>query len=318
MDEVEPKNAARWGLRVLGVALALAACGFVTYRCVQTRFWKSEHLGPEMLTLVVGAGAVAYVAMLHLVALAWCGLVRPGCAPPRLVSMLSAYATTQIGKYIPGNIFHLAGRHALGRRIGLGHAALIAAAGGELALISLAAFLVSAPFGVAMSLRLPVWAMGAVAVVVVVTGISALVMRTRIRARWRTVLGFARSRGFAIVHAVALYTVFLALAGVLVWCVLRGVSGEVRGGVLPVIGAVALSWVAGFSTPGAPSGVGVREAVLIETLRGAWGEESATAAAVLFRVLTLAGDVLFFLTGLALRRVADAQSDEKLNDSTNN
>ena len=37
-------------------------------------------------------------------------------------------ARTQIAKYIPGNIFHFIGRHAMGRRFGFGHTPMVSAA----------------------------------------------------------------------------------------------------------------------------------------------------------------------------------------------
>ena len=53
--------------------------------------------------------------------------------------------------------------------------------------------------------------------------------------------------------------------------------------------------LAGFVTVGAPAGIGVREAAIILALSGTMGEPTAITVALLFRVLTTLGDVLFFL-----------------------
>ena len=55
-------------------------------------------------------------------------------------------------------------------------------------------------------------------------------------------------------------------------------------------------------TPGAPGGLGVREAVLVTLLTGAvLGPSESLLVAVLLRAVTIAGDLLFFLTSLPFR-----------------
>jgi glycosyltransferase 2 family protein len=62
-----------------------------------------------------------------------------------------------------------------------------------------------------------------------------------------------------------------------------------------IIGGYAFAWALGFVVPGAPAGLGVREAVLVGTLGGVFPENSVLISAVLFRVITTLGDSLFFL-----------------------
>jgi uncharacterized membrane protein YbhN (UPF0104 family) len=77
-----------------------------------------------------------------------------------------------------------------------------------------------------------------------------------------------------------------------------------RAGV-PTVGLVLLAqaaaWTAGFLTPGAPGGLGVREAVLVALLVGPLGEGSALAVALAWRVATLGGEVIFFATSFVGR-----------------
>jgi len=75
-------------------------------------------------------------------------------------------------------------------------------------------------------------------------------------------------------------------------------AGAVRSDVGLLIAAYAFSWVAGFLVPGAPGGLGVRESVLIFLLRDSVPAGDAVLGAVLFRIVTLLGDVLFFCTSL--------------------
>jgi uncharacterized membrane protein YbhN (UPF0104 family) len=63
------------------------------------------------------------------------------------------------------------------------------------------------------------------------------------------------------------------------------------------IGAFASSWLLGFLAPGAPAGLGVREAALALWLEPALGAPSAVLLIVLLRVATTLGDLGNFAWG---------------------
>ena len=65
--------------------------------------------------------------------------------------------------------------------------------------------------------------------------------------------------------------------------------------------AFSLSWVAGFVTPGAPAGIGVREAALILLLQNTVSPAVAVTAAGLLRIITTTAEILFFLVGYLLK-----------------
>jgi len=60
--------------------------------------------------------------------------------------------------------------------------------------------------------------------------------------------------------------------------------------------------VAGYIIPGAPGGLGVREAILVAALGPVYGEGTAVALAIIYRVCSITADGLAFLIGLILRR----------------
>jgi uncharacterized membrane protein YbhN (UPF0104 family) len=59
-----------------------------------------------------------------------------------------------------------------------------------------------------------------------------------------------------------------------------------------VIGSVALATVAGFAVAVLPGGLGVREGVLMTTLVPAIGQEVAVVAALVLRLVWVAGELL--------------------------
>jgi uncharacterized membrane protein YbhN (UPF0104 family) len=61
-----------------------------------------------------------------------------------------------------------------------------------------------------------------------------------------------------------------------------------------VICGFALSWVIGFVVPGAPGGVGIREATFVLLFRQSMPESVALQVIVLFRLVTIAADLILY------------------------
>jgi glycosyltransferase 2 family protein len=80
-----------------------------------------------------------------------------------------------------------------------------------------------------------------------------------------------------------------------------------------LISAYVASWFIGFITPGAPAGLGVKEAVLLGLLNNVVPDEAVLAAAVLLsRGMNILSDLLYFLVlhGLNLRSLRALSSRE--------
>jgi len=65
-----------------------------------------------------------------------------------------------------------------------------------------------------------------------------------------------------------------------------------------IIGLYLLAWLAGFLAPGAPSGLGIREAVMMMFLTGLVYDDILLAALIIHRVVTMVGDVFAYFIGL--------------------
>ncbi len=70
-----------------------------------------------------------------------------------------------------------------------------------------------------------------------------------------------------------------------------------------MVGSVATAWTLGFVTPGAPSGLGVREALLVSMLSPTVGAPNATGLALCFRAVTTLGDLIGFAAGSVGQRL---------------
>ena len=68
-------------------------------------------------------------------------------------------------------------------------------------------------------------------------------------------------------------------------------------------GLFSLAWVVGFVTPGAPAGLGVRDAIIVTGLTAVYGAGIAVGLTVLLRFVTISGDGLAFASGVLARRI---------------
>ncbi|QNA99271.1 hypothetical protein [Massilia sp. Se16.2.3] len=273
--------ALRRGLHWFGGALALVGIAFVGLRL--DAYWRD--LAFSAITpggwCVMALLAFVYGAANILLALAWWHLLRHLEAVASRTGAIRIYGLSQLAKYVPGNIFHLAGRQALGMAAGIAPVPLAKSIGWELGSIAIAGAL-SGPL--VLPLILPGFPVAAgVALALLAAALLAVPVgrlggpQARLALLWQTL--------FLLVSA----AVFVSLLGAV-----AGGAGLKTGYWLPVGSAYVFAWLVGLVTPGAPAGVGVREMLLLFLLHGLVSEEQLLLAVLLGRMVTVVGDVLFF------------------------
>ena len=158
--------------------------------------------------------------------------------------------------------------------------------------------------------KLP-WIVGIVATLATtcILVVSLLVFRNiiTISGIWKNL----KSRIPRLCFAQICHLIFFTLMGLLLY-LLVGIN--LQGNQPPppltvIIAANAVAWVAGFVTPGAPGGIGVREFVLVMLLKPYGLAEVAVTVAAQMRLVTVAGDFIFYL--LAKVMVASLTSNTK-------
>jgi hypothetical protein len=103
-------------------------------------------------------------------------------------------------------------------------------------------------------------------------------------------------------RAAILYAIFFLIIATIFWFLALSVAepGRPSIGLGASVSVVALAWLIGFATPGSSAGIGVREAVLIAALEDCLGAPASGLIALALRLVTIAGDVVFFILGLTL------------------
>ena len=284
-------NAAR--LKILlhraGAVLALAGIGFVGIRLY--------NYSAAMDFSALGAGAwttLAVCAVLYglaglLMAKAWHYILRHLNLDVSTAWAVQAFGISQLAKYIPGNIFHFAGRQAMGMAQGLPALPLLRSTVWDLASQYAAGILFIFP-------AMPAYLPGVPSFV----GVGAFILA--VAASLFLVRRFADA---SIMAAFCSHLIFLALSGLTFSVVLQAcLGGQMPDGLArtSVCGAFILAWLIGGVTPGAPAGAGVREMVLLFLFNGRVPEGPLLMAILVSRGVTVAGDVIFYLlaSGVAL------------------
>ena len=279
----------------IGALLGVAGTAFVAARLYA--YWgviDVAGIGRGGYVLIVLL-AVIYGAANLLLAFAWRELLRHLGVERPLRWTIWAYATSQLAKYAPGNVLQFLGRQALGVAAGIPNLPLAKSTLLELVVVGCTAALF-APLALPLVWPAIGWA--------VASGLFVLCLVIG----WAAALRFWGSR---IAAAALLHCLFLIVSGLCFAVAFLIVGGSAGPGRIAMLsGAFVVAWLAGLVTPGAPAGVGVREAVLLWLLSGVATDTTTLLAVVAGRLITVAGDLLFYAAGqlAAFRTGTDARS----------
>ncbi|WP_035041612.1 hypothetical protein [Desulfovibrio sp. X2] len=220
-------------------------------------------------------------------------------------TVVAAYSITSIFKYLPGNCFHYVGRNVMGsqgegEQVGLASATLFEVVLSGLCSVfvaSLCALLPGANAG-------PAWRY-ALLLAAVLLGMAVLLRLSGMKAR--------PGRGRLVSLALRLAEVPPGIAAPLGLTLLAyGLMAGAAVGVWNAFSAVPVawpqiasayvfSWLVGYVVPGAPGGLGVREAYLVLTLSPYATEPAAVLFALVMRVVVTLADLVLLAAGKVIQ-----------------
>lgn len=319
--EPQPEKAPRSPWHLATLILVLGAC----FAFLAIFGWKNAAQLPDLAwtagtTWVSLAGAFAILlAGALLSAVNWRLLLRGLGQLPFRWSAEAVFLSTQVAKYLPGNVGHFIGRVALARARGFGGAAVATAVVVEQALAVATGILI-----LAAGFLLAPDALGPLRAYLPPAPLLGATLLLALASPW-ILLAASRGLGFAFLPRLnqALSALrALPLPGLLAFLALQGGVFLLAGWALPCLAAAtgtslgylpgtvifAAAWTLGYLSPGAPGGLGVRETVLTLALTPLTGPGPALAVALLLRVVTVAVDVAAFIIGWFLGRCGLEQS----------
>ncbi len=231
----------------------------------------------------------------------------------------SLYCKTNLYKYLPGNVFQYVGRNQLAVEKNLGHTQIALATMLEI-LLTVAVSVLTAVifskdalahwFGSNESLYLYV-AAGLVLIAVML--LIAVLFRDKFGKIWKrmgTLFSFQGAVG--MLFAITWLFLMMVMNGVLFGSVMNMTGNALsRKERHTVIGLFALSFCIGYLTPGAPGGVGVRETMLLVFLGKTVDEAQTVAAVVIYRVISVLGDVFAYWLAAAMGHFITKREDKR-------
>ncbi|MDR2892123.1 MAG: hypothetical protein LBV80_03415 [Deltaproteobacteria bacterium] len=207
---------------------------------------------------------------------------------------LRLYGISQIAKYIPGNIAQFVSRQAIGRAEAFSNKALGLSTLFELAFLAVTSascailllpYLNRLELVNKLSFLTFVQAPAPLAVLLFSLIIACLYIFLR------------RFFGALMASALKFYYFYVAFMGFIFLAIILLLSGPDKSideiVLIFVVGVMA--YLVGFITPGAPSGIGVREAVIVFIMPGLATMQTILLTAILWRVISIFGDILFYI-----------------------
>lgn len=299
-------------LSYFGMAVAIACLAF--FAISLSRHWQAISSIPlhGRLWPALAAATALYMLSYLFSAKSWQLVLRTAALPLGYLSAIRIVTISQFAKYIPGNVGHHIGRVLLAKKEGIPADVALSSMGVDAVLVLAAAALCSlAAFGLIPELtaHYGVAVLRTIVAIACVLTAAALVSLTSTLVR--RYLAMALKQGSYLFHrgnrlttcAAVLQNLCSFLLGTAALAIIvAGVGQLPAAALLNMLGIYSIAWLLGFLVPGAPAGLGVREAVLIIGLSPLLGQETATTSTALLRMTTVLGDGISLLVGLWMKR----------------
>jgi len=305
LRSIDTKKAAS----LAGTILMLVSLVFVAERILSMRHDLDLAIftSPRTLVALFAIACVEAVAVI-LLSLNFRGLVTDVSGVPvdrRLA--VKVYAVSNLYKYIPGGVMYVLGRNQMAVQTDeLGHGKVALATVLEGVTLVAAASILSTVYAFHYSfyyfrqIQLPPMA-GLILVFMILLSAPVLYLcRRRLKTALEKLKDSTKDFRLRMLFkrlGTMLLLINLSPLTFLVTLMILGQPLYLELGVT-VMGLFILSWLAGFLTPGAPSGLGIREAVLLMFLSATVNEGILLSAIVTHRILAVTGDVIAY--GIAL------------------
>lgn len=307
----------RWLGLAVGMVVLIAWLLFLRSQLAALRQYPWE-IAPPAFGIGILWGALYFAGL----AVCWALLLRHTSAATRQVALGPAtrvWLGSMMTRYIPGNIWHVLSRVALARHLRVSATHVLTSATIEQVLTLLGAL---ALFG----LTLPFWDVLPIDQIwlLAFVPLGLLLLHPRILGtalNWAAVrlkrpeLAWPYTYGELLIILMA-YIGATLFSGLALFTVLWGLAPVSLTHLPLVVGAAALAWSVGYLSFLTPSGLGVREALLVALLAQVYPLPVAIVASLLFRLVATLGEVLAVGLAWGYGRIRqDRYGDEHGNES---
>jgi len=296
-------------LKYIGNLVTVVSIAFVIYAVFKLKI-DFEKLANPGAVLILCIGALGVTFTVYFLAYAWKNTLDYLSGRKNSYRDVAfVYGKANIGKYLPGNVMHYVERNLFAAKIGLNQLDLAISSIIEVIGIIIVALVFSAVCAHEELLQAVIrYVKPMYAVILAVLGLLVITAAfiicrksQRVRNMAKRLTGWKFFKVF--VWNLIVYAVVLAiLGGILVLVCGFIYDVEIDGtGAAAIITYYMLAWVLGFIVPGAPGGIGVREAILVLLLSPVIGDTVTLSAALIHRLISIIGDFTGYMIALGLK-----------------
>ena len=298
-------------VKKVGNIAAIIAMGFVIARLLRYRqqiigVWNIKVALYTAVSIVVCGVLVLLAAITFLLLTKALTKINPSES-----MVVFIYVRSNLYKYLPGNVMHYVGRNQIAVESEATHSEIATCTIIEMGINCVAGLLVGMLFSFSYVQK---WMSDKgfgkettifAASIIIITLIILIFFSRYSRTNRNRIKQLLNKRTISILFLAMLCYIFnQTMQGILFLTLLHSMGTVIPSRyTLSIVGVYAFAWLVGFITPGAPGGLGVREAMLTVFLAGIIEPGIITAAAILNRIITTCGDVLAFGMIVAIMKI---------------
>lgn len=295
--------------RIAASLVTLAACAFFLWNLIGSAREIGTLVRDMPLAKVVPAfiaSALLFVTIYPLTGYMFPALLSSEGARLSRSASIGILATSQLARYLPGNVGQHIARGGMLTSRGFTMSAIVPALMIEALLSVMAACFVACVALLLFPPRIALPVGWPVLLGILAFGFLALPLlrlwpgiADRLGQRFGTLYRSLLVSPSLALRCVGVYALNYIFVGAGLYLIARAIQPD-PGPAGLFMGAFALSWIVGFLAPGLPAGLGVREGILVALLEPTLGTTGAVTLAALHRLSTTVGDALAAALGAAL------------------
>ncbi len=233
--------------------------------------------------------SILYAIFLFIIPIGWKSIIENLSKNKLSISLIWIWLKTNIYKYLPGNIFHYAGRQILAKKVGISHTILIKSNLIETLLMLITTLIISC---IILILFYDFNMVNPYLIFLNKTNIyiaSVLIIFILIFLnRYKNI------NIFSYINVILYYCIFFFGIGFIAYIILN-YQMQVSFSYFLITAIYAFAWLVGFVTPGAPGGIGVRESIFVVFSNGLLSMSDALVLSMVLRISNIIGEIILFI-----------------------
>lgn len=316
-------------LKIIGYVITFASVLYIAWHGYKnwnriTSIFSFKNTWPAILY-----SALFYTFLFLLIAFAWKKIINSLNGKISFKDSFTIYGKSNISKYIPGNVFHFIGRGLMSKGVGIATNVILNGIFLETLLLVIATGVIAVPsliiYGTEkisfLSTDRLIFIVALITILLIIVAVCVKFMPSL--KNWlikRNLLVDTEKINFKTLAisstgVILIYFFYYGSVSLILFYLSNYFWSLQLHQYFIFLGAYSLGWLLGFITPGAPGGLGVREAVITGFLTPPLGAPRALVIALVFRLITIFGDFLFFLVAYLVSLANSSKNPKQIHEA---